>query len=415
MTFEPKPRDWFSDFYTTYYDRCRKVGPKLLVIAAKWNYEDLIPGLSDFDARMIYDSDVSLKEWLEMSAAVGEVHEELARKFPDWARVLEHPPGPVLTIRELTDPLVYYPEFQQWSFYRGDDKAIERIGSYLASVEWSERDEYFFLKKFAVYFGPYDRKIDPPVNIGKWENKYPLHSRFMHYFTPPVQAAVSLIKKQAVRGKFEALRYAREMLPMPEVIDMLLDAVDRHYEIEEYYREPKITEIERLLEDYLKRALDMLTDHVAVVTIDGGESPADLRKKMKSVPVDTQESFYDGVKFVRFMKGRLLFYAQSIPWFESDWLIDNELGRMGNNFFTQPLETYGKLRFGDQLSAEETLDRLVGSLITPEQRTAMQRFFDLVIQPIPEGKKKNRAREIAAMFDAVQRVLEDIRADISSG
>ena len=51
------------------------------------------------------------------------------------------------------------------------------------------------------------------MNIGRFENKYPLHSRFMHYFTPAVQSALSLVERRGVRGKLDALRAAKNVFP----------------------------------------------------------------------------------------------------------------------------------------------------------------------------------------------------------
>ena len=133
-----------------------------------------------------------------MSVAVGDVHTRLAREAPRWARILEHLPGLNLTRNEMTSPVTYYPEFQQWTYYKGDGQVLGSIRTCLARKRWASRDEAFHLKKFSMYYGPYIRGIDPPVNLGKWENKYPLHSRFMHYFSPPVQSAVSIVRTRGV-------------------------------------------------------------------------------------------------------------------------------------------------------------------------------------------------------------------------
>jgi len=190
MIFEPRPENIFPEFIHCYFERCRAVCPPLRAIAGKWTFEDLIPGLSDFDTRLIFLDDVTPSNWIDLSVAVGEVHTELASQRPEWARILEHLPGLNLTQSEMIDPVTYYPEFQQWSFYIGDTGFLSPIRDALADRPWGDRDEIFHLKKFSTYYGPYRRGIDPAVNLGKWENKYPLHSRYMHYFTPPVQSAV---------------------------------------------------------------------------------------------------------------------------------------------------------------------------------------------------------------------------------
>ena len=69
MRFEPAPENDFGRFIEVYFERCRAVCPKLAAIAGKWTFEDLIPGLSDFDTRLIFADDTRVEEWIEMSFA----------------------------------------------------------------------------------------------------------------------------------------------------------------------------------------------------------------------------------------------------------------------------------------------------------------------------------------------------------
>ena len=59
----------------------------------KWMFRDLLPGMSDFDARFIVSDDMTCDDWCRMSTAVGEAHHALCAKYPIWARILEHLPG----------------------------------------------------------------------------------------------------------------------------------------------------------------------------------------------------------------------------------------------------------------------------------------------------------------------------------
>ncbi len=409
MKFTPKPPNTFQEFIETYFNLCRERCPKLKVIAGKWTFEDLIPGLSDFDTRFIFDDNISVEEWNRISIAVGEVHTELAVERPEWARILEHLPGINLMYSELIDPTFYYPEFQQWSFYLGDEKMIESIKEYLAGREWSKRDEYFHIKKFSVYYGRYIRGIDPPVNLGPWENKYPLHSRFMHYFTPPIQSAISIIKRRGIAGKFESLRQAREIFGKPEVIDMILDAVDKHYQIPEYYEEPKLTEIEDILEEYLRSVYRVLVDYVKIVSLSPEDGPEDLRRKINELKVDPVGEFFDGARFCRLMKGRLLFYSKEIDWFDSTWLIRNELGRMVRNFYERPLRSFAKVYFGEDILPEQVLSKLENeAILTKDICDDVRKFVELVDSPIEEGQERIRARQVAELYDSILYMIESL-------
>lgn len=412
MRFEPRPENDFQDFIDLYFERCKEVCPKIAVIAGKWTFEDLIPGLSDFDTRFIFEDDISINEWLEMSLAVGRVHARIAREYPKWARMLEHLPGINLMISEVTNPIFYYPEFKQWTFYKGDQATVDLIEQYLQNTEWSKRDEYYHLKKYALFCGPYLRWIDPAVNIGKYENKYPLHSRFMHYFTPPLQAAVSIIKKKNIRGKFEALRLARDLFDNPEVIDMLFDVNEKHYELPDYYIEPKLTEIERTLEKYLNNVYLKLADHVTLIEVNPADTAKEIKAKASGMSVDWFNQFYEKAKFCRFMRGRLLFYAEQIDWFDAAWLIRNDLGRIINNFYKNPLIAAGHILFDEKLSPEEVLNRLSGEFISSEIAKGVAKFVEAASRTIEDGQEKKHAKEVVEVFEPLQVMIETVTAKL---
>jgi hypothetical protein len=77
MIFQRKPSNDFQQFYETYYQRCRTRCPKIRAVAAKWTFEDLIPGLSDFDTRFVTADDMTVSDWASMSIEVGHVHTQM--------------------------------------------------------------------------------------------------------------------------------------------------------------------------------------------------------------------------------------------------------------------------------------------------------------------------------------------------
>ena len=260
MKFEPCPDNDFAEFIDLYYSECRARVPHVAAIAGKWAFEDLIPGLSDFDTRFIVEDAMTVDDWCAMSAAVGDVHLDLCGRYPHWARNLEHLPGINLTWAELTSPQSYYPEYPQWTFYNtADVECLAAAEDMLARRAWDEQDEHFHLKKFCLYYGRYDRQIDPPVNLGPFESKYPLHSRFMHYFCPPVQAALCILLRRPVRGKRETVRLAAELFSEIDVFREWADVIERHYEVPALYEEPALTQ----LEDRLEGALEHLRYRLA--------------------------------------------------------------------------------------------------------------------------------------------------------
>ena len=113
MRFEPKPANDFEEFFDRYYTECRTRIPQITALAGKWDFEDLIPGMSDFDTRFIVEDNMTVQDWCNMSTEVGQVHLNLCRKYPHWARNLEHLPGINLMWSEIMDPDFYYPEYPQ--------------------------------------------------------------------------------------------------------------------------------------------------------------------------------------------------------------------------------------------------------------------------------------------------------------
>ncbi|MCM8765165.1 MAG: hypothetical protein NC830_07405, partial [Candidatus Omnitrophica bacterium] len=87
----------FAFFIETYYQECKSRFGKIEAIAGKWEFEDLIPGLSDCDSRFICSNQMDAEDWCRMSMVVGQVHLDLCRDFPQWIRILEHLPGINLT------------------------------------------------------------------------------------------------------------------------------------------------------------------------------------------------------------------------------------------------------------------------------------------------------------------------------
>jgi len=409
VKFAPAPPNDFQQFYETYYERCREQCPFIVGLTGKWTFEDLIPGLSDFDTRFVVRDDVTVADWHHMSLAVGRVHTDLAKEVPHWARNLEHLPGVNLTVSELSDPRLYYPEFKMWTFYLGDCKEMQ---DHLEAKPWTPRDEAFHLKKIATYFGPYQRGIDPPVNMGPWENKYPLHSRFMHYFAPPVMSAVAIKRKNPLRGKLDALRHARELFPNPQVIDLTFDVLDRHYEVESLYNEPQLSELEAQLENYLQEMWASMSDDVTQIQVDSADTRQSLQQKVGVAFNDAVEAFLDGARFCRLMKGRLLFYAEKIDWFESTWLVRNELGRIVSNFYERPMRAYAQVCWQESLEPDEVLERLADSILTEEQARSMRAFVIEGSKPVEDGQEREQARRIATIYEDVLAVLETLRADI---
>ena len=409
MKFAPKPENDFTQFIKAYYDECRARCNKIEGIAGKWMFRDLIPGMSDFDTRFIVSDDMTVDDWCVMSDAVGEAHLNLSLCYPSWSRNLEHLPGINLTWSELVDERCYYPEYKQWAFHHSEKpQKMSNARQILNLRPWDTKDEYFHLKKFCLYYGRYNRTIDPAINLGIHENKYPLHSRIMHYFAPPAHSAMILLKKRNITGKFEALEIAGKTFPELKCWDIIWEILHANYETPKWYDEPYITELEDVLEEALKVFAVHLSDTSSIVPKTAGLDISKWRKTLKEVSIDPVMTIFDKTKFSRLMKGRLKFYANAPGHFDSTWLIQNELGRMNDNLFKAPFSIFWKLKTGKHIdNPENILDELKG-ILTNREIDAVKAFTKHLSSNWQNGKERKTAEAVAETFDDFFKALNKI-------
>jgi hypothetical protein len=410
MKFAPKPENDFADYIRTYYRECRYRFDRIEGIAGKWMFRDLVPGLSDFDTRFILNDQMTVDDWCAMSSAIGEAHLALCQRYPAWARNLEHLPGVNLTWAELTSERSYYPEFQQWTYYQAEhpDKisaALEQLGR----RPWDIKDEYFHLKRFCLYYGRYDRAIDPPINLSVQVSKYPLHSRLMHYFSPPVLSAVCLLEKRNFGGKLDAFESAAQLLPDLRCWEMVSEILHAKYETPRWYSEPNVTELEDALEEALHALAQAVWDSLTLVPPRAGLDIAAWKRAVQQAPIDPALVIFDNAKFARLMKGRLWFYVHAPNGFATAWLIQNELRRIGHSFFRAPFQTFWQIRTGERVeNPVAILDQLRGDLLTPAEVEATREFDHLTSAPVRPGEEQGVAAAIVAVFDDFFRALYKI-------
>jgi len=412
VVFEPVPENDFSDFIRTYFQECKKVIPKLQTIVGKWNFEDLIPGMSDFDTRFIFSDDMEIEDWISMSEEVGKVHLMLCKKHPEWARKLEHTPGINLTWKEMADRRFYYPEFLQWSSYFGDTDSFELLRDELIGRGWSEKDEIYHLKKFFIYYGPYNRGIDPAVNLGRFESKYPLHSRMMHYFLPPLQSGLSIIRKKTLRGKLETLRAAGEMMPQLKSVNRILHALEHHYEVPLLYQDPFLANLEKEMENDLRILFQEMIGCISCIPRNKFTDAESCKKELAGISDDHAMQIFSGLRFSRTMKGRLYFYTEVGKQFDSSWLIENELNRIGNNFLVLPLTRYWLLRGQkEENDIPLIIESLRGDVFDTEDVNNLMRFHSLTMNKSEEKEQRKTALEILAVFNGFYRSINKIVVD----
>jgi hypothetical protein len=304
----------------------------------------------------------------------------------------------------------YYPEYHQWTYYLTEDPvSLGAALDTLARRPWDEKDEYFHLKKFCLYYGRYNRTIDPAINLGVHENKYPLHSRIMHYFNPPVHSAVCILEKQNICGKLDAYEIAQRHFPELRCWEPIREILHAHYEIPMWYEEPRLSQLEDVLEEALAVILERLRDSVTLIPAEAGTDIGAWRAALQEVPVDPALVIFDNAKFSRLMKGRLHFYGNAPAHFDTTWLIQNELGRIGNSFFRMPFRTFWNIRTGETVEDPVTiLDELKGDLLSPSEVEGTKAFARLTPDQWGAGKEHEIAAAIVEVFDEFFKALNKI-------
>jgi hypothetical protein len=279
----------------------------------------------------------------------------------------------------------------------------------LAERPWDIKDEYFHLKRFVTYYGRYDRSIDPPINLGVHETKYPLHSRIMHYFNPPVLSAVCLLNRRNLAGKMDAFEMASRMFPHLRCWDVVREILHANYELPQWYREPRLTLLEDLLETALATIAPKVLDAVRIVPGNAGTDMGRWKTALRSTPLDPALVIFDNAKFSRLMKGRLYFYTHAPPEFDTTWLIQNELRRLGNNFFRVPFATFWKIKTGEVIQdPAPILDQLRGAPLTEGEIEATKAFGRLTPGHWEAGQEQQIALAIVGVFDGFFSALTKI-------
>jgi hypothetical protein len=355
------PREFF-ELAEIYSQRVADAVPEFVATVAKWRSEDLIPGLSDIDTRVIC-RDMSPQQWMAFDRVVSDVHLGLVRERPEWSRKLEHQPGFCMTPKEAFDEHLYQAEMAHWSFCYGDCDLIFRVREYMRSRTWEIRDELHHIKRWLMFWGPYNREIDPPINIApSIQPKYALHSRAMHYFVPSLQAALSLITRRTVHGKREALFRWLERMPQERVLDETAHMLDMHYGVPALDDREELYAYEGRCYSFLRHIAPQVLEAQSAVDLppdgDLDQSMVELRAGMSALKSNPLTGVYNGLRGSRARRARYWLYLKAPEHFATDWLVRNEVGFLQRNFTSDTWRAYAALRWDEpNLAIDELLLR----------------------------------------------------------
>lgn len=315
-------RSHFESVSRTIGDGLRRRTPHLVALTAKWQKEDLVPGLSDLDFRVICGDETSGEDWVAVDRAVGEVHLEMVRTHPEWNRINEHTAGAGLTVAETMDQRFHNPEYAAWSVWWGEEGWYGRLERQILQRPFDVLDEHYHLSRFLGYYSPYIHGIDPPINLGRFEPKYALHSRCWHYFAPPMLSAASLLARRNLSGKRLGLGWLRSAGHVAAAVESVLHQVDSHYETREL-RDPRLLgEFEDFLFSAFAEMRGPVRESIRHLRLPDTSDPAALKESLSAMVSDPLSSLIENVRFVRIRAGRYHFYvnAPAISTSRNSWL-----------------------------------------------------------------------------------------------
>lgn len=397
-------RSQFKSVSRTIGDELRRRTPHLVALVAKWQKEDLVPGLSDLDFRVICDDETSGEDWVVVDQAVGEIHLEMVRSHPEWNRINEHTAGAGLTVAEAMDRRFHNPEYAAWSVWWGQEDWYRRLESQIRLRPFDRLDEHYHLSRFLGYYSPYIRGIDPPINLGRFEPKYALHSRCWHYFAPPMLSAACLLARRNFFGKRQGLSWLRRAGHVTAAVEAVLHQVDSHYETRELADPGRLGEFEEFLFSGFAEMRDPVRESIRQLRLPATSDPGTLKESLSAMVSDPLSSLIENVRFVRIRAGRYHFYVNAPRHFEVEELMAIELKwarRLNQGIFTSIRTILGQ----GGLSPAECLRRLEIE-VDPVQAEAMEFMEDLSSRTPQDPDLRRLFREAAGCFPFYYRLLE---------
>ncbi|MBI2824048.1 MAG: hypothetical protein HYX69_05065 [Planctomycetia bacterium] len=304
-------RERFAAVAQTVGARLSAECPRVVALAAKWSKEDLVPGLSDMDFRVVCDDGTTAEDWVRIDWHVGRVHREMVTAHPEWNRINEHTPGAAVGLGELAEDPFHHPEYSVWTAWWGRDDWAAALQARTLARPLEPIDEHYHLARFLAYFSPYIHGIDPPINLAEFEPKYALHSRCWHYFAPPMLSAATLLARRHFPSKRASLQWLVDHGRAGRQAAAVLEQVDAHYETPELTDPGRLRKFESFLFSGFEELLAPVVDAVVSLDLPRGASRAGLEAHLANHLADPLVELLEHVRFARIRAGRYFFYLNA--------------------------------------------------------------------------------------------------------
>jgi hypothetical protein len=271
-----------------------------------------------------------------------------------------------------------------------------------------------------MFWGPYNREIDPPINIvPPMEPKYSLHSRAMHYFVPSLQAALSLISRRTVHGKREALFRWLERLPGEQVLNETAHMLEVHYGVPALHDRDELYAYEARCYSFLRGIAPQVLASQSAVDIpsdaDLDQAMVALRAGMAAQKANPLTAVYDGLRGSRARRARYWLYLDAPEHFATEWLIRNEVGFLQRNFTHNTWRAYATLRWDQpDLPPSDLLSRAQPEPLSADEAALVSDMFAIAERSKEPGSARSALREAAERYGDYYVVLDKIYRDARS-
>jgi len=314
----------FDGVAVTVGEQLAAASPRFVTLVAKWSKDDLIPGLSDMDFRIVCDENTTAEDWVHIDWHVGRIHRQMVADHPEWNRINEHTVGAGVTLAEVRGDRFHHPEYAVWTPWWGRGEWAVELQARTLARPLDATDEHHHLSRFLAYYSPYIHGIDPPINLGEFEPKYALHSRCWHYYAPPMLSAATLLARRHFPGKREGLLWLAENgFVAPQTL-AVLEQVEAHYESAEQGDSRRLANFERYLFTAFEELLEPVRESVLLLKLPRGATRQQLQRHLEQNLADPLVELLEHLRFARIRAGRYYFYLNAPAHFSADRQLKGE-------------------------------------------------------------------------------------------
>lgn len=365
-------------------------------VYCKHHLGTLTPGFSDHDLRSVAAAP-DAETWLALSRAGGESYVELLEEAPQYARILEHPPGFICSPNEARQLLPLMGEVRDWQRIGGPANALDDV---LAAQppELTQAQQHEACGKFQIYLVPRAEQFDPPINLlPEYLPYYPVYGALSHWFLPAAKLACGLLRDAWVPTKPAALEV------LPAVIDKrpLLDRLDAIVAAD--YRVRMSDEACAGLADELLDVVYELRDRVRAHCRQLPQPPLAVAARQQRLRYALQ-----ALAGIRGRFGIAVFFRHASPdLFDGEWLrmhLGEEIEALSTQFFKALLKS-------DDAETGPDFARL-GTVLSPAAARTVSNLYD-AITPHEDMNDARLDRLMAIWPEYAALVEEAYRAKIA--